>query len=57
MDAQPASQPSSTGIRATYPTRQEAEAAAPRFGCQGAHRMGDQWMPCAVHSHGTHPRN
>lgn len=35
-----------------YPTREEAEAAAPQFGCEGAHQMGEQWMPCASHDQG-----
>ncbi len=42
------------GVRAMYPTRAEAEAAAPLFGCKGAHQMGDQWMPCAAHPQGDH---
>ncbi|MFN7899297.1 MAG: hypothetical protein ACK5N0_06465 [Synechococcaceae cyanobacterium] len=37
---------------AVYATQAEAEAAAARFGCTGAHRMGKQWMPCAQHSNG-----
>ncbi len=37
------------GIPALYPTKAEAEKAASRFGCSGAHRMGDRWMPCASH--------
>lgn len=32
-----------------YRTRAEAEKAASRFHCTGAHPMGDQWMPCASH--------
>jgi hypothetical protein len=35
---------------ALYPTKAEAEKAAPKFHCTGAHPMGDQWMPCAKHS-------
>jgi len=34
---------------AMYPTKAEAEKAAPKFKCTGAHQMGDQWMPCAKH--------
>ncbi|WP_228007206.1 DUF3721 domain-containing protein [Cyanobium sp. LEGE 06143] len=34
---------------AIFNTRAEAEAAAKAFNCQGAHRMGNQWMPCASH--------
>ena len=39
----------SKGVRAVFSTQAEAAAAAPRFGCKGAHRMGKQWMPCASH--------
>ncbi|MGC6483413.1 MAG: DUF3721 domain-containing protein [Synechococcus sp.] len=44
--------PASGGIKAMYPTRAEAEAAAPLFGCEGAHAMGQEWMPCAMHHEG-----
>jgi hypothetical protein len=37
-------------VQALYPTQAEAEKAAKHFGCSGAHRMGDQWMPCASHN-------
>ena len=38
------------GVPALYPTRAEAEEAARlHFHCTGAHRMGNQWMPCANH--------
>jgi hypothetical protein len=41
------------GVPALYPTQAEAEQAARQhFNCTGAHRMGNQWMPCA--QHGTH---
>ena len=33
-----------------YATRAEAEKAASKYNCTGAHQMGDQWMPCAKHS-------
>ncbi|MFZ9265213.1 MAG: DUF3721 domain-containing protein [Vulcanococcus sp.] len=37
-------------VPALYPTKAAAELAAKtHFGCSGAHRMGDQWMPCAEH--------
>jgi hypothetical protein len=39
----------SGAVPALYPTQAEAEAAAPKFGCKGAHRMGTHWMPCAKH--------
>ena len=32
-----------------YPTRELAEDQAKSLGCQGAHRMGDFWMPCSEH--------
>ena len=32
-----------------YPTRELAEDQARRLGCEGAHRMGDFWMPCSEH--------
>lgn len=53
-------QPKPAAVQALYPTKAEAERAAPRFGCSGAHAMGDQWMPCSKHgasggaSHGSH---
>ncbi len=38
------------GVPALYPSRAEAEDAARlHFNCSGAHRMGNQWMPCARH--------
>lgn len=42
----------SAGKKAMFDTREEAEAAAPGFGCKGAHAMGSKWMPCASHGHG-----
>lgn len=44
------------GVPALYPTRAEAENAARlHFNCTGAHRMGNQWMPCDRHAdaHGS----
>ncbi len=35
--------------KAMFATKAEAEAAAKHFNCKGAHRMGNQWMPCASH--------
>ena len=35
--------------QAMFPTRAEAEAAAPEFGCSGAHQMGEMWMVCSKH--------
>lgn len=45
-----ASPKSKPAIQALYPTKAEAEQAAKRFHCSGAHRMGTQWMPCATHN-------
>ncbi|MEB3323991.1 MAG: DUF3721 domain-containing protein [Cyanobacteriota bacterium] len=40
----------SSGVPALYPTQAEAEKAAKQhFHCTGAHKMGNQWMPCAKH--------
>jgi hypothetical protein len=40
----------SGGVPAMYASRAEAEKAAKlHFHCTGAHKMGDQWMPCAQH--------
>ena len=57
MDTPSSSGSHAGGVRAMYPTRSEAEAAAPLFGCKGAHQMGDQWMPCAAHPHGYHVKH
>ena len=46
----------SGGVPALYPTQAEAEKAAKlHFNCTGAHKMGNQWMPCAKHGdvHGS----
>jgi Protein of unknown function len=38
-------------VPALYATQAEAEKAAKEhFQCTGAHRMGNQWMPCSKHS-------
>ena len=40
----------SGGVPAQYATQAEAEQAARlHFNCSGAHKMGEQWMPCAKH--------
>ncbi|MGB1622842.1 MAG: DUF3721 domain-containing protein [Synechococcus sp.] len=36
--------------QAMFKTRAEAEAAAPGFGCRGAHPMGAMWMVCNHHT-------
>jgi len=30
-------------------TKEEAEKAASKYGCIGAHKMGNKWMPCEMH--------
>ena len=43
----------SGGVPALYPTQAEAEKAAKlHYNCTGAHKMGNQWMPCTKHGHG-----
>ena len=32
-----------------FETKAEAEKAAKKFNCKGAHKMGDKWMPCEIH--------
>ncbi len=32
-----------------FNTKEEAEKAAPKFNCIGAHKMGNKWMPCKMH--------
>ena len=39
---------SSTNIFA-YSTKSKAESEAKRLGCVGVHKMGNLWMPCAIH--------
>ena len=31
-----------------YKTKEDAEKAASKYGCNGAHKMGDKWMPCKM---------
>tara|TARA_Y100001968_G_scaffold318965_1_gene349889 strand:- start:701 stop:955 length:255 start_codon:yes stop_codon:yes gene_type:complete len=51
----------SSRIRALFDTREEAAKAAKNFNCNGAHKMGDKWMPCKSHdAHGegkSHEKN
>jgi hypothetical protein len=35
--------------RFAYRSKAEALQQADRLGCEGVHRMGALWMPCAVH--------
>ena len=32
-----------------FKTKAEAEKAATRYGCVGAHKMNEKWMPCKMH--------
>ena len=32
-----------------FETKKEAEKAALEYGCVGAHKMGEKWMPCKMH--------
>ena len=32
-----------------FQTKEEAEKAAANYGCKGAHKMGEKWMPCDNH--------
>ena len=32
-----------------FDTKEEAEKAASKYGCIGAHKMGNKWMPCEMH--------
>ena len=32
-----------------FNTKQEAEKAASKYRCIGAHKMGNKWMPCKMH--------
>ena len=29
-----------------FKTKEQAEKAATKYGCEGAHKMGTEWMPC-----------
>ncbi|MEC8732599.1 MULTISPECIES: DUF3721 domain-containing protein [unclassified Synechococcus] len=40
--------------QAMFKTQAEAEAAAPGFGCTGAHQMGEMWMVCDKHGEADH---
>ena len=32
-----------------FDTKEQAEKEAYKFDCEGAHQMGDEWMPCSMH--------
>ena len=34
-----------------FDTKEKAEKEAYKFGCKGAYRMRDKWMPCSMHKH------
>ena len=34
-----------------FDTKEQAEKEAYKFDCEGAHQMGDKWMPCRMHKH------
>ncbi|WP_245211235.1 DUF3721 domain-containing protein [Prochlorococcus marinus] len=34
-----------------FDNREQAEKEANKFGCKGAHQMGNKWMPCSMHKH------
>ena len=43
---------------ALFNTKAEAEQAAKKFNCSGAHKMGDKWMPCKSHkAHENHKQS
>jgi hypothetical protein len=44
-------------VPAIYATKAEAEKAASKFNCTGAHPMGDKWMPCTNHGDATTHRH
>ena len=34
-----------------FDSKEQAEKEAYKFDCEGAHQMGDKWMPCSMHEH------
>ena len=34
-----------------FDTKEQVEKEAYKFDCEGAHQMGDKWMPCSMHEH------
>ena len=32
-----------------FETKKQAEKEAYKFDCEGAHQIGDKWMPCSMH--------
>ena len=49
LSGQSTSTSTDRGMKAVFSSQAEAEAAAPGFNCTGAHKMGNQWMPCSAH--------
>ena len=43
------SESNSNQRRILFKTREEAENMAKTMNCEGAHKMGDKWMPCNSH--------
>ncbi len=39
-----------TSVKVLFDTKLEAEKAAEKINCIGAHRMGEKWMACESHS-------
>ena len=36
-------------MKSLFESEEEAEQAAIKYGCVGAHKMGEKWMPCKMH--------
>ena len=36
-------------IPGLFESKEKAVRAATKYGCVGAHKMGDKWMPCKMH--------
>ena len=34
-----------------FDTKEQAEKEAYKFDCEGAHQMGNKWMPCSMHKY------
>ena len=43
------SESNSRQLNMLFKTREEAENMAKSIGCNGVHKMGDNWMPCNSH--------
>ena len=46
-----ANKPAEKKMPMLFDTREQAEKEAYKFGCEGAHQMGNKWMPCSLHEH------